>query len=231
MVNRAWIGICFLTGGRWAGLFKRQGMGRGLQGQGMGRGIQITRLQCQRAREVPQVLDLHDEACENAVTTDWEQPLVSCSVKNYISQKDIPRVRAPSPKNRRLRSPARNRAPMKDISHRHRVRSQNRARVQKSRSSRESRWQRAAANRASKPMEPLRPLEVTIPLSILTDNSYMDLDRLNFIKRVHQLGSCSLGIPPPTKRPAICTRVVPSLRLFLSLWFWLFPKITGDKTY
>ena len=44
MINRAWIGIGFLTGGRWAGVFKRQGMGRGLQGQRRGRGIQITRL-------------------------------------------------------------------------------------------------------------------------------------------------------------------------------------------
>ena len=41
MINRAWIGICFLTGGRWAGVFKRQGMGRGFQRQGRGRGFEV----------------------------------------------------------------------------------------------------------------------------------------------------------------------------------------------
>ena len=57
--------------------------------------------------EVLPVLDLHDEACENAVTTDLEQPPVSearsisCSVKNYVTRKDVPRVRAPTPLNRR----------------------------------------------------------------------------------------------------------------------------------
>ena len=75
--------------------------------------------------EVLPVLDLHDEACENAVTTDLEQPPVSearsisCAVKNYVTRKDVPRVRAPTPINRRPRSPNRNRAPMTNISHRH----------------------------------------------------------------------------------------------------------------
>ena len=46
MINRAWIGIgfLFLTGGRWAGVFKRQGMGRGFRGQGRSRGFQITQI-------------------------------------------------------------------------------------------------------------------------------------------------------------------------------------------
>ena len=34
MINRAWIRIGFLTGGRWAGLSKRQGMGGGIQEAG-----------------------------------------------------------------------------------------------------------------------------------------------------------------------------------------------------
>ena len=57
--------------------------------------------------EVLPVLDLHDDACENAVTTDLDQPSVSearsisCSVKNYVTRKDVPRVRAPTPLNRR----------------------------------------------------------------------------------------------------------------------------------
>ena len=51
--------------------------------------------------EVLLVLDLHDEACENALPTDLEQPVsearsISCS----IPRKDIPWVRAPLPKNR-----------------------------------------------------------------------------------------------------------------------------------
>ena len=150
-------------------------------------------------------------------------------MKKYVPRKDIPRVRAPTPLNRRPQPPARNRAPMKDISHRHRNRYQNYTRTQNSRSSRESRWERTAANRASKPLEPLRPLEVTIPLSIVTDNSYMNPERANFIKRVYQLGSCSLcGYTFHQLHPAICTRVLPSLRLFLPLWFWLFPEVIGD---
>ena len=121
---------------------------------------------------------------------------ISCSVNNYIPRKDIPQVRAPSSKNRRPRSPARNRAPMKDISHRHCDRSQNRGRAQNS--SRVSRWERAAANKASKPLEPLRPLEVSIPVSILTYNSYMDPDRLHLREFINLGPVPCVGIPPPT---------------------------------
>ena len=146
--------------------------------------------------EVRPVLNLHDEACEDEVTTDLAQPPVSearsitCSLKNYVPRKDIPRVRAPTPlPNRRPQSPTRKRAPMKDISHRQRDRYQTHARAQ---SSRESRWERAAANRACRPLEPVKSLQVSVPLPIVTDNSYMNPERVNFIKRVYQLGSCSL---------------------------------------
>ena len=118
---------------------------------------------------------------------------ITCSLKNYVPRKDIPRVRAPTPLlNRRPQSPTQKRAPMKDISHRQRDRYQNHTRAQNSRSSRQSRWERAAANRACKPLEPVRSLQVSVPLSIVTDNSYMNPERVNFIKRVYQLGSCSL---------------------------------------
>ena len=39
MINRAWIVIGVLTGGRWPGIFKRQGMGRGIHEAGYGQGV------------------------------------------------------------------------------------------------------------------------------------------------------------------------------------------------